>query len=129
MRHFAIASALALVSACAADDSASPTISDLTASPSSMKVGQQVTVSGTLVFEDADGNLDQLGAEITMPDGTVRPLAMTDLLGVGDMTNGTLGWQMFVVPPTAGTYKLSLWLTDHDGNESNRLETTATATP
>jgi len=124
-----IASFLCLVSACATDDSADPVISDLTATPSSMTVGQQATISGTLVFDDPDGDLEELGAEITMPDGMRQALPMTDLIGVGDMTSGTLAWRMIVVPPTAGTYTLSLWLADADGHESNRLEATATATP
>ena len=124
----AIAPFLSLLVACT-DDSASPTISDLTATPSSMTVGQQATVSGTMVFDDPDGNLEQLGAEVTLPDHSVQALPMTDLIGVGTMKTGTLGWRMAVIPPMAGEYKLSLWLTDADGNESNRLETTATATP
>lgn len=129
MRLAAILAPLFFVATACTDDSSAPEISDLTATPSSMTVGQQVTVSGTLVFEDPDGDLAQLGGELTLPDGRVQPLQMTDLLGVGDMKSGTLGWRMTVVPPSAGTYTLTLWLTDGDGNESNRLAATATATP
>jgi len=127
MRLAAI-SLLVLAAACT-DDSASPTISDLTGSPTSMKVGQQVTMTGTMMFDDPDGNLAQLGGEITLPDQRVQELRMTDLAGVGSMKTGTLGWQMAVIPPMAGDYTLALWVTDADGNESNHLETTATATP
>jgi hypothetical protein len=119
---------LALAAGCATDTS-TPEISDLTATPSTMKVGQQATVTGTFHFDDADGDLEQLNGEITMPDGTKQALRNTDVTGIGAMTTGTLSWAMIVVPPAAGSYKLELWVTDADGHESNRLETTATATP
>jgi hypothetical protein len=128
MRSTAIYLALTLTTACATD-ATSPEISELTATPNTMTVGEQVTLSGTLHFDDPDGDLDQLGAEITLPDQTRQALPMTNLIGVGSMTTGTLGWRMLVVPPSAGDYTLSLWLTDASGNESNRLEAVATATP
>jgi len=113
----------------ATDDTATPEISDLTATPSTMKVGQQATVTGTLHFDDADGDLSTLDGEITMPDGTKAALRSTDVTAIGAMTTGTLSWAMIVVPPSAGSYTLTLWVTDADGHESNRLETTATAAP
>src|SRR5687767_12431845 len=115
------------LAACTSDDSSAPTISNLTASPGTVPVGQQTTISGTFAFEDPDGDLDQLGAAITLPDQSKQQLAMTDLANVGSMTDGTLGWALIVVPPAAGTYKLELWITDAVGHESNRLETNATA--
>lgn len=118
-----------LGAACATDDGSTPAISDLTGSPSTMTVGQQATVGGTMLFDDADGNLVHLSGEIVLPDDTVRALAKTSLTGVGTMTSGTLAWQMIVVPPMAGSYTLSLWVIDADGHESNHLDMTATATP
>jgi hypothetical protein len=120
---------LAALAACATDDGTTPTISDLTASPTTMTVGQQATVGGTMLFEDADGDLVHLAGEIVLPDNTVRALAKTSLAGVGTMTSGTLAWQMIVVPPMAGNYTLSLWVIDADGHESNHVDTTATASP
>src|SRR5688572_10897000 len=99
------ASCLALV-ACTSDDSTAPTISNLTYSPSSVTVGQQATISGTLAFVDPDGDLHQLGAEITMPDNSKQELAMVNLQNVGSMTDGSLSWALIVVPPMAGTYQL-----------------------
>jgi hypothetical protein len=121
--------ALFLSLAACATDSTSPTISDLTSSTSTMTVGQQATVGGTLTFEDPDGDLAQLAGEIRMPDDTIHAIPNADVRGVGSLTTGTLGWQMFVVPPMAGTYTLTLWVIDEEGNESNRVETTASATP
>jgi hypothetical protein len=121
--------ALCLSFAACATDSTSPTISDLTSTTSTMTVGQQTTVAGTLRFDDPDGDLALLAGEIRMPDATTHALQSTDARGVGSLSTGTLGWQMLVIPPMAGTYTLTLWLTDEEGNESNHVETTAIATP
>ena len=117
---------LALV-ACASDDSTAPTISNLSYSPMSLPVGMQTTISGTIAFNDPDGDLEQLGAEITLPDGSKQTLPMTNLQNVGTMTDGSIGWALIVVPPSAGTYHMSLWITDADGHTSNKLEASATA--
>ena len=121
-----VCSCLSLV-ACASDDGTAPTISNLTFSPSSLPVGQQTTISGTLAFSDPDGDLDQLGVEITLPDQSVQALPLTDLQNVGTMTDGSIAWALIVAPPSAGSYKMSLWITDIDGHASNRLEASAAA--
>ena len=125
MKHTVLA--CILLSACASDDGTSPNISALTYSPNTATPGQVVTVTGTFTFDDDDGDLAELGAEVTLPDQTKQMLPMTDLRGVGDMTTGTLGFQMQIIPPTAGTYSFSLWITDDADNESNRLDGTLAA--
>jgi len=121
-----LCSCLSLV-ACTSDDSAAPKISNLTFSPSSLPVGQQSTISGTVGFSDPDGDLDQLGVEVTLPDQSKQTLPMSDLQNVGTMTDGSIAWALIIVPPSAGTYHLSLWITDAGGNASNHLEASATA--
>lgn len=122
-----LCSCLALVACASDDDTTAPTISNLTFSPAALPVGQQTTVSGTIAFTDPDGDLDQLGAEITLPDQSKQALAMTDLQNVGTMTDGSIAWALIVVPPAAGTYRLQIWITDLDGHASNRLEASANA--
>lgn len=121
-----LSSCLSLV-ACASDDTTAPTISNLTFSPTALPVGQQTTVSGTVTFTDPDGDLDQLGVEVTLPDQTKQALPMTDLQNVGTMTDGSIAWALIIVPPTGGTYRMSLWITDVDGHASNHLEAAAAA--
>ena len=121
-----LCSCLSLV-ACASDDTTAPTISNLTFSPTALPVGQQTTVSGTVAFSDPDGDLDQLGVEVTLPDQTKQALPMTDLQNVGTMTDGSIAWALIIVPPTGGTYHMSLWITDRDGHTSNHLEAAAAA--
>ena len=115
------------LTACASDDSTAPTISNLTFSPSSLPVGQQTTVSGNFGFTDPDGDLDQLGVEVTLPDQSKQSLPMTDLQNVGTMTDGSIAWALIIAPPAAGTYGMSLWITDADGHASNHLEASANA--
>ena len=116
-----------LLAACGSDGGTKPTISALVYAPMTATHGQQATIAGTFTFDDKDGDLAQLGAEITLPDNSKQSLPMTDIRNVGDAKNGTLGFQLIVVPPTAGTYTFALFVTDDGDNESNRLTGTVTA--
>jgi hypothetical protein len=114
---------LVLVGACASDpDPVPPTIANLSYSPLSLPVGQQGTVNGTLTFDDPDGDLAQLAVEVTLPDHSRQTLPMSNLQNVGAMTEGTIAWALIVVPPTAGRYDFSLWITDAAMNVSNKLD-------
>ena len=115
-----------VVAACGTDDT-SPMIADLTYSPMTVTVGQQFTVSGTMTFDDPDGDLAQLGIEVTSPGGMRQTLPMADLQGTGTMTEGTLTFAITSILPAAGSYGFSLWITDDAGNQSNRLDGTLTA--
>lgn len=119
--------ALALVTACASDDGAAPAIAALAYGPSTVPAGQTTVVAGTFTFTDDDGDLAELGAEITLPDGSAQQLPMTALGNVGDMTSGTLGFQLSITPPVAGAYAFALWITDDAEHASNRLTGTLTA--
>jgi hypothetical protein len=121
-----LCSCLSLV-ACTSDDTSAPSISNLTFSPNALPVGQQTNVTGTITFSDPDGDLDQLGVEVTLPDQSKQSLPMTKLQNVGAMTDGTIAWTLIIAPPKPGAYRMSLWITDIDGHDSNRLEASATA--
>jgi hypothetical protein len=122
---FTLAS-LSLV-ACSDDPGTPPTISNLTYSPATVTHGQQTTVIGNFAFDDKDGDLSKLGGNVTLPDNTQMALAKTDVSALGDMTSGTLAFQLTFVPVAAGTYRFALFVTDDGDNESNRLEGTLTA--
>ncbi|HEY5945697.1 MAG TPA: hypothetical protein VIV40_09410 [Kofleriaceae bacterium] len=127
MRTMLLLCSCLTIAACTSDDTTPPTISNLTFSPNALPVGQQTTINGTIGFADPDGDLDQLGVEITLPDQSKQALPMTDLQNVGTMTDGTIAWALIIAPPAAGAYHLSLWITDVDGHASNHLEANATA--
>ena len=121
-----LATALLFASACASDDGTAPAITALTYSPMTATQGVATTVTGTFTFDDKDGDLAELGGQVTMPDQTTMNFQTTDIRNVGDMKTGSLGFQMSFVPPAAGSYKFSLFVTDDGDNESNRLEGTLT---
>ena len=119
--------ALLLTTACASDDGTAPTISTLTYAPNTATHGVPVTVPGTFMFADEDGDLAELGGEVTLPDLTKMSFAKSSIRAIGDQTTGSLGFQIQVVPPVAGSYKFELFVTDEGDNVSNRLEGTLTA--
>lgn len=118
---------LALAGCSSSNDGAAPTISQLAFTPMTVPTGQQTLVSGTFTFADEDGDLDQLGIDVTLPDNSDQSLPMTDLQNVADMTSGTIGFQLFLTPPAAGSYKFALYVTDEGDNESNALMGTLVA--
>ena len=122
-----IAFLLPLFAACASDNGKAPAISNLTYTPASITHGQQATVTGSIMFDDQDGDLDKLAGEVTLPDGTKAQLASTDLQAYSEQTHGTIAFAITIVPPAAGTYSFSLWLTDDGDNKSNALDGTLTA--
>lgn len=123
----ALLSCLALV-ACASDDTGiEPTISNLALAQTTLAVGQQTTVNGTVGFEDADGDLMELGVELTLPDTSKQTLPMTPLQNIGTMTSGSIAWSLIIAAPAAGAYQMELWIVDANGNTSNRLDAALTA--
>jgi hypothetical protein len=122
-----LAAALLLTSACASDDGTAPTISALTYSPMTATHGVALTITGSFMFADEDGDLAELGGEVTLPDQTKMSFAKSSIRAIGEQTTGSLGFQLQVVPPVAGAYKFELFITDEGDNVSNRLEGTLTA--
>ena len=121
-----LATALLFASACASDDGTPPAITALTYAPMTATHGVATTVTGTFTFDDSDGDLAELGGVVTMPDQTMMNFQTTDIRNVGGTKQGTLSFQMSFIPPAAGSYKFSLFVTDDGGNESNRLDGTLT---
>jgi hypothetical protein len=122
-----LAATLLFATACASDDGTPPAITGLTYSPMTATHGVVVTVTGSFTFDDDDGDLADLHGELTLPDQTKQSLPKADIRALGDMKTGTLGFQLQALPPTVGSYKFQLWVTDDADNESNRLDGTLTA--
>jgi hypothetical protein len=127
MRTVLLLSSLLSLAACGSDDDGTaPAISNLAFTPTTLTAGLQTTLNGTLAFTDPDGDLADLGVELTLPDQSKQSLPMTPLQNVGTMTSGTIAWALIVTPPTAGTYQLELWIVDAEDHASNRLGGTIT---
>jgi hypothetical protein len=118
----------ALLAGCSSGgDGKAPSIAALTYSPMTVPAGVQTTVSGSFTFTDEDGDADQLGIDVTLPDNSTQSLPKSDLQNVGDMTSGTIAFSVFITPPTAGSYKFAIFITDEGDNTSNKLMGTLTA--
>src|SRR5512139_3640708 len=59
---------LLFASACASDEGTAPTIAALSYSPTTVTQGVATTITGSFTFDDSDGDLAELGVEVTRPD-------------------------------------------------------------
>ena len=122
--------ALVLVSflaACSSDSGKAPAISALIYAPATVTVGQQSTVTGSMTFDDEDGDVSKLTGEVTLPNLTKQMFVNADLQALGEMTHGSIPFAITIVAPAPGAYAFELWITDDGDNKSNRLPGTLTA--
>ncbi len=117
----------ALLMLACGDEGDPPAISNLAYGPATIASGQQSNITGSLRFDDADGDLAQLGVAFTLPNGTVQELPLTSLQGYTGQTTGQVALTLALVPPMAGRYTFDVWLTDGGGHTSNRLSGTLQA--
>jgi hypothetical protein len=104
-----------------------PVVSSLTIQPNTVPVGQTTRATLTFGFTDVEGDVASAAIQIALPDGTLQPVQTIAAQGTAGQKNGTLGVLVDLTPPSAGQYTLSVWVTDVQENESNRLQGTVTA--
>jgi hypothetical protein len=110
-----------LLTACT-DDGTPPEISALTYTPDTVTVGVASTVTGSIAFDDVDGDLSRLNVELIGPDSQLHSIPSANITALGDLKTGTLPFQMVFGPPTAGDYTFNIWISDDAGNDSNKLD-------
>jgi hypothetical protein len=108
-------------------DGEPPTISALTYTPEVVSVGELTSLSGSLHFEDADGDLLELHMEIGDGSGRSLVVTATPISGVAGLTAGTVTLSLMVTMPSAGPHVLRVWVRDAQGQDSNALEGTLDA--
>jgi hypothetical protein len=124
----AVILSLSAVGACGTEEEGeAPELSQLSFNPATVGVSTQTTVSGTMSFADADGDVALLGLEVVMPNGSRQTIPPSDLQSVVGMTEGQLVWAFLIAPPLAGEYTFELWVTDAEDHVSNRLSGTLVA--
>ncbi len=105
-----------------------PRLTNMKLSPVAVPVGQTTVISGTVEFEDGDGNLTTLVLRFLNPDGTRTPDTDIPVQGVAGTTAGTLTLPDITVEPTeAGEYMLEALARDADGQESSVVSVKVTA--
>ena len=104
-----------------------PSISNLVFSPNSAVQGNgtvTVTVTGTVTFHDAGGDVTTL--HLTNAQGQSVVQAIT---GVSGATSGTIQAQVTVNTQSAGHYTFGVYISDSGGRDSNKLSGTFDVNP
>lgn len=104
-----------------------PAIKDLKFQPSSVKVGATTTVSGTVVFEDANADAESIVVRVTVPTGQSQQLPPAKAANAPGQKGGSVFFAFKMAVPAAGQYTLQLWMLDGAGHTSNKLSGTITA--
>ena len=96
-----------------------PTLINITFSPASAAAGLTVDISGTISFQDPDGNLDGGSFNYTY-DGTTYSLPLPP--EIGGITDGTGSFSIVaVLNSDTGTINVPAWLVDNTGLISNTV--------
>lgn len=118
------AAAIACFASGCAGEGAPPNVKDLTVTnAAALSVGKVGVLEGQVTVEDVDGDLDELYAEITIPDGRSQTLAPTKLQGAGSAKVAPVKVMLAIQPPAAGEYTLNVWIRDAKDNDSPKLAT------
>jgi eukaryotic-like serine/threonine-protein kinase len=99
---------------------AAPVIKELHFRPNVAWMGEKATVSGTVGFDDADGDLKALGLETRAPAGRSRGQPTLPLRLAG-AKSGTAAFSFIFDPTETGTHVFDIWALDKGGNASRRL--------
>ncbi|MCB9736431.1 MAG: hypothetical protein H6745_27960 [Deltaproteobacteria bacterium] len=122
----ALAPAVAGCADDAGDPGTAPTVAGLTVTPDHLTAGQVVTLSGSLTFDDPDGDVALLASELVTADGATADGPEAEVAGAAGLRSGTVPFAFALASGAAGTLTLRVWLVDAAGNASNALETTLT---
>jgi hypothetical protein len=98
-----------------------PQISNLASKPQALSVNSNTTISGQFDFYAPGGDLVYAFVQVTDPSGQVEPLTRIDATGSFGELAGTLGFTVSVHPDVPGVYRVSVWVKDSQGQNSNSL--------
>jgi hypothetical protein len=124
----AVAAASLLACSSSSDSKGSaPTIKDFVLSPTTLTVGQNAKLDGSMTIEDVDGDIAGASGEVTFPDGKVAPIQDVGL-SAGNAKSAPVVYTIPSLPvPTAGEYTVSVQARDQAGNQSAKAVVKLTA--
>ena len=105
--------------------SITPTISDLTISPSAIYVGEgggQIDVSGTFGFSAPDDSLNATVINVLDDGGQIVFSETIVITGAEGLTSGILQGAVTIGTAIPGNFTVQIYITDVEGNQSNTLE-------
>jgi hypothetical protein len=96
-----------------------PILSSITFYPESAAAGLTINISGTISFEDPDGNLNGGSFNYTYDDTTYSFPLPPEISGI---TSGMVNFSLdAILSSNTGTVDVPAWLVDNTGNISNTL--------
>lgn len=122
-----VGAAALLACSSSAKSGSAPTIRDFVLAPTSLKVGVQTELNGTMTVEDVDGDIAGTSGEVTFPDGKIVPIQDVNL-SAGNKTSIPVIYKIPQLPvPMAGEYVVSVQARDAEGNQSAKASIKLTA--
>ncbi|TNF32886.1 MAG: hypothetical protein EP329_09075 [Deltaproteobacteria bacterium] len=106
--------------------SVAPSAANLRLTPSTITVGEAVSLSGRVDVTDADGDFATLHLEMTDPGGTVGALSLA-IPNPSQLTAAEVPFSLDLTPAEAGAHVLAAWVEDATGQLSPRVTATVTA--
>ncbi|CAN5924816.1 hypothetical protein BH11MYX4_BH11MYX4_44920 [soil metagenome] len=106
---------------------AAPTITNFVLTPTTLTVGQNAKLDGSMTIEDADGDIAGASGEVLFPDGKIAPIQDVSL-SAGTAKSAPVVYTIPSLPvPIAGEYTVSVQARDHAGNQSAKAVVKLTA--
>ncbi|WP_437507679.1 hypothetical protein [Sorangium sp. So ce1099] len=102
--------------------SASPVIAGLQFTPDATTIGQPTPVGGFFIYLDEDADVTTLSIGMREPGADTEQVTSTPLPDAMGELEGSVTFAFQLDPALTGIHALEFWLTDEEGNESNRLE-------
>ena len=99
------------------DSGTAPSLDAFTLDAADVVVGTPSTLRGTLELTDPEGDVTEAELTLLEPTGAEGTMA-TPIAGVEGRTEATVGLQVTVLAPVAGTYEVTAVLLDAEGNTS-----------
>ncbi len=96
-------------------------ISNLELTPKSIPVGSVSALTGTVDFQAPDGNVREIAAEVTLPNGSSQTLPRAPVQAATGKTSGPVAVALALGPPGAGKYVITVRLVDDRGGTSNAV--------
>lgn len=104
------------------DPGTAPVLSDLMINGEPMGVvGEMLTLSGSMLVEDREGDIANLLLEVVLPNGMTQDLPAEHVGAPAGGTEVSVQVLMALRPPVAGTYRVNVRMDDDKGNISEPL--------
>ncbi|MBK8172094.1 MAG: hypothetical protein IPK60_17360 [Sandaracinaceae bacterium] len=118
MRQLVFIACASLLMVSCADKGSAPTVGSVSCTPMTLTVAQQTSVTCSVMFEDADGDLDSVHIQFVDP-AAMSVTSDAAVAGVAGVRAGTATVTLLLQPTMVGAAQLHVNVVDVQGNASN----------